>query len=209
MSGPRLLKTLPHVVRHSDIDALLKVCCDDIEHSTNESELAVALRDYSIFELLYATGARISEVSQMILENINFEQSQVKFFGKGSKERIVPIYSVAAEALADYIKRGRPVLGRKNNVKTNFCYLGVQGGVMKPDSMRKMFYKKCERAGVTASISPHSMRHTFASDVLDGGADLRSVQEMLGHASLSTTQIYTHLSAKKLKDTHHTSHPRA
>lgn len=206
MKGPKILKTLPHVVRHNDIENLMKVCMDEIEASESDLDKAKAKRDYAIMELFYATGARISEVSNLKLENINFESGQIKFFGKGMKERIVPIYNIAASALADYIENARGNLLRGNS--SDICFIGNSGRPMSADSIRKMFYKKCEAAGVSSEISPHAMRHTFATDVLDGGADLRSVQEMLGHASLSTTQIYTHLSAKKLKDVHAQAHPR-
>lgn len=206
MKGPKILKTLPHVVRHNDIENLMKVCMDEIEASESDVDKAKAKRDYAIMELFYATGARISEVANLKLENINFESGQIKFFGKGMKERIVPIYNIAASALADYIENARVNLLRGNS--SDICFIGNSGRPMSADSIRKMFYKKCEAAGVSSEISPHAMRHTFATDVLDGGADLRSVQEMLGHASLSTTQIYTHLSAKKLKDVHAQAHPR-
>lgn len=210
MSGPKIIKTLPHVVRHNDIENLMKVCTDDIENANSDFSCACAKRDYAIIEFLYATGARISEVSGLEIDNINFDSGEVKLFGKGKKERIVPIYNIALEALFEYIENARPILIKKskNDIK-NYCFIGNSSKLMSADTIRKMFYKKCERAGISSKISPHSMRHTFATDVLDGGADLRSVQEMLGHASLSTTQIYTHLSAKKLKDVHSQAHPRA
>lgn len=209
MKGPKILKTLPHVVRHRDIDNLMKLSTDEIEQSEDEFRRAVAIRDYAIMELFYATGARISEVSGLRVEDINFDMGQVKFFGKGKKERIVPIYNIAESALDDYIKNARPILSQKSSAADDgICFLGNSGKAMSADSIRKMFYKKCELAGISSDISPHSLRHTFATDVLDGGADLRSVQEMLGHSSLSTTQIYTHLSAKKLKDVHSQAHPR-
>lgn len=208
MKGPKILKTLPHVVRHNDIDNLMKLCMDDIEAASEDTK-PYAIRDYAIMEILYATGARISELANLELEYIDFDLGQIKFFGKGKKERIVPIYNIAAEALYDYIENARPILISKCKTPSNNCFLGNSGKPMSSDSMRKMFYKKCAAAGISSEISPHAMRHTFATDVLDGGADLRTVQEMLGHASLSTTQIYTHLSAKKLKDTHSQAHPRA
>lgn len=207
MKSPKLHKTLPHVVLHDDLNALITQCNTDIEDAQNKVDKAVAYRDYAILELLYATGARISEVANLELENLDFYSGQIKFFGKGKKERIVPAHNVALNALRVYIDEHRALLLKKNTHK-NFVFLGKQGGQMSADSMRKMFYQKCRNAGISSNISPHSMRHTFASDVLEGGADLRSVQEMLGHASLSTTQIYTHLSAKKLKDTHSLAHPR-
>lgn len=210
MSGPKILKTLPHVVRHNDMDKIMKFCMSEVENATDDHKLAIAKRDYAIFELLYASGARISEVANLELENINFDSGQVRLFGKGKKERIVPLYSIVLNALYVYIDTSRAELisHNKSENTNNLCFISNTGHAMSADNMRKMFYKKCEQAGVSQKISPHAMRHTFATDVLDGGADLRSVQEMLGHASLSTTQIYTHLSAKRLKDVHHQAHPR-
>lgn len=209
MKAPKILKTLPHMVVHSDMNKLLLYVKKDIDKQKDTTKKASAIRDYAIIELLYATGARISEVSNLKIADIDFYQSQIKFFGKGMKERIVPIYDIALNALKTYIKEARPFLVDSRKIRSKgICFLGNRGGQMSADMMRKMFYAKKDKAGISSNISPHSVRHTFASAVLDGGADLRSVQEMLGHASLSTTQIYTHLTAKKLKDVHSISHPR-
>lgn len=209
ISGPKILKSLPHIVRHNEMGQLLDYCKHQIQESENVKQKAKSQRDYTIIELLYATGARISEVAGLEIENINFELGQIKFFGKGMKERIVPVYKVALDSLDCYISSYRAILANINhNDCNNLCFLGNSGKPMSADSMRKMFYKKCVEAGISSKISPHAIRHTFATDVLDGGADLRSVQEMLGHSSLSTTQIYTHLSTKKLKDVHSQAHPR-
>lgn len=186
----------------------MKACQDQIDQAQDSVSKAVAQRDYAIFELLYATGARISEVAALLIDDVSFESGQVKFFGKGKKERIVPIYSICLTSLSDYLEQARPILVNQHHKLDNF-FLSVKGLHFSADSMRKMFYKKCNAAGVSGAISPHCLRHTFATDVLDGGADLRSVQEMLGHSSLSTTQIYTHLSAQKLKSSHLQAHPRA
>ena len=207
ISGPKLLKTLPHVVRHEDIDKLLNFCKTNFNNENDNQKKACAIRDWAILELLYATGARISEVSGLTLDNILFEKNQVKFFGKGSKERYVPFHNEASKILQNYVYNFRPILNSKGR-DNKYCFLGVRGSKMSADSMRKMFYSTCQNAGITADISPHTLRHTFATDVLDGGANLRSVQEMLGHSSLSTTQIYTHLSSKKLQDVHKLAHPR-
>lgn len=211
MSGPKILKTLPHVVRHDDMDKLLNQCEDDVNTAKNQIDKDIAIRDYAIMELFYATGARISEISDLTLDRISFDSGLIKFFGKGKKERIVPVYNIALDILKNYIEQSRNNIlnysGQENLCE--YCFVGKRGKQMSADSIRKMFYAKCSKAGISSDISPHSMRHTFATDVLDGGADLRSVQEMLGHASLSTTQIYTHLSAKKLKDVHGQAHPRA
>lgn len=197
MQGPKLRKHLPQVVRHDDMDRLIDVCHQEIDEAENKE---IPIRDLAIIELMYATGARISEVASLKMKDVDFKLGQVKYFGKGQKERIVPVYPVAIAALSDYIN--------VRNSNSENVFIGARGGDMSADVIRKVFKNKCAKAGISNSVSPHTMRHTFASDVLDGGADLRSVQEMLGHASLSTTQIYTHLSAKKLKDVHTQAHPR-
>lgn len=228
MQGPKLNKTLPAVVRSRDIDNLFAICEKDIADAKkltmdkdnngakSRQKLAQAKRDYAIIELMYATGGRISEIAELTLSHIDSHSNCVKFLGKGNKERIVPLYNLATTALNDYIENHRDILLQNKSSKNSGGTNGISSAVFisntgknySADSIRRMFRDKCNRAGVSENIHPHSMRHTFATDVLDGGADLRSVQEMLGHSSLSTTQIYTHLSTKKLSDVHSQAHPR-
>lgn len=198
--GPKQSKSLPHKVGTEDMDKLLEV---------SDTGTVSGLRNQAILELLYACGARIAEVAALKVGDVNFDSQQVKVMGKGSKERIIPLHSLAIETLRLYLLNARPNLERKAKKPTNALFLSTRGNAMGADAMRKMFKASLREAGLDLSFSPHDMRHTFASDLVEEGADLRSVQEMLGHASLSTTQIYTHLSTGHLKDVHRSAHPRA
>lgn len=202
MQGPRLAKGLPRVIPAADMARILAV------HSGDETPSG--MRDQAILEFLYACGARISEASSLIAADVDFAQKQVKVFGKGSKERILPLHDMAVESMRRYAWLARPELAaaKGGQQAQGRFFLSTRGNPMGPDAMRKMFKSTLAQAGVDPSYTPHDMRHTFATDLLEGGADLRSVQEMLGHASLSTTQIYTHLTAGRLKDIHAKAHPR-
>ena len=142
----------------------------------------------------------------MLARDVDFGLQQIKVMGKGSKERIVPMHRTAARAIRRYLVEGRPLLLAGDD--PGCLFLSDRGKRYSPESIRSMFKRSLAAAGLDASLSPHAMRHSFATDVLSGGADLRSVQEMLGHADLSTTQVYTHVSAERLKDVHHQAHPR-
>lgn len=206
VSGPKLPKHLPHVLSASDIDALF----EDLEQAEQDldgsQQSAVALRNKALFEFMYATGARVSEVSGVRVTDIQWDRGQVLLFGKGSKERIVPLHNECLVALREYCEKGRPSLQIRPSVTQVF--LSMRGNPLSTGSIRKVFKDEMARLGLDESLSPHAMRHTFATDLLDGGADLRSVQELLGHASLSTTQIYTHLTPERLKAVHEQAHPR-
>jgi integrase/recombinase XerD len=198
LQGPKIAKSLPTVISANDMERLLSVYRDGRKPDE--------LRNQAILEFLYACGARISEASGLLLSNVDFDGHQVKVLGKGNKERIVPLHDTAVAAMRAYYWHGRPeLLGEKT---CEYFFVSTRGNRMSADAMRKMFKKTLTLAGLDSSISPHDMRHTFATDLVEGGADLRSVQEMLGHASLSTTQIYTHLSVTHLKESHHQAHPR-
>ena len=201
MQGPRSGKSLPRVIPPSDMAAILGVHAQD--------ETPAGLRNQAILEFLYACGARISEASTLLSSNVDFASKNVKVLGKGSKERIIPIHDVALDSLRRYAWLARPELAVKgeDGAQGRF-FLSTRGNPMGPDAMRKMFKAVLLEAGVDPAYTPHDMRHSFATDLLEGGADLRSVQEMLGHASLSTTQIYTHLTPGRLKDVHTRAHPR-
>ena len=206
VSGPKLPKHLPHVLSASDIDALFADLELPQEQFENGEVDAVALRNKALFEFMYATGARVSEVSRITLENIQWGSGQALLFGKGSKERIVPLHEQCLLALREYCEKGRPLLSFRPSVTQVF--LSTRGNPLSTGAIRKIFKDEMARLGLDESLSPHAMRHTFATDFLDGGADLRSVQELLGHASLSTTQIYTHLTPERLKAVHSQAHPR-
>ncbi len=204
--GPKTDKHLPHVLRPRDMVRLLTVhsACD-MRGNAREQSLT-DMRDQAILEFLYACGARISEASGLLVGNIDFDRGQARLFGKGSKERIVPLHDLAVSSLRRYALVARPKL--LDGKECPYFFVSTRGNQMKTDAMRKMFKATVREAGLDDSLSPHDMRHTFATDLLNGGADLRSVQEMLGHARLSTTQVYTHLSAERLKQVHDQAFPR-
>lgn len=200
-------KVLPHRISAKEMVRILSIWGPvDLEGSPRQQS-AVDLRNQAILEFLYACGARITEASELRLENVNFHEGYVRVFGKGSKERIIPIHDVALHSLQAYLNAGRERL-LAGHAPNEFFFVSTRGNQMGTDAMRKMFKDTLAQAGVNGSYSPHDMRHTFASDLLDGGADLRSVQEMLGHVSLSTTQIYTHLTPGRMKSVHSKAHPR-
>ena len=167
----------------------------------------VALRDRALLELLYATGARVSEAVQLDVDDLaNGDVLRVR--GKGSKERIVPVGSYARAALEAYLTRGRPELSRRGAASPRL-FLGARGAPLSRQSAWLVIRHAADRAQLSAHVSPHTLRHSFATHLLQGGADVRVVQELLGHASVATTQIYTHVSVDALRDVYATSHPRA
>jgi integrase/recombinase XerD len=165
------------------------------------------MRNKAILELLYATGARVSEVVAIQLDWINLEYNYVKCRGKGSKERIVPLGTKAVEAIQNYLKFARPKI--KNSQDSTYLFLSRAGKPLRRENVWVIVKKCALKAGILGHISPHKLRHSFATHLLENGADLRSVQEMLGHVNISTTQIYTHVSKQHLKDIHRQYHPRA
>ncbi|MEG0375118.1 MAG: tyrosine recombinase [Raoultibacter sp.] len=207
LQGPRQPRALPYTIQPADMAKILCVYSGkDIAGNTREQS-PVDMRNQAILELFYACGARVAEASGLLLSNVDLDHNQVKLIGKGNKERIVPIHQLAVSSMTRYYYFGRPKLLRDHQCEHFF--VSTRGNQMGTDAMRKMFKATMRLAGVDETLSPHAMRHTFATDILRGGADLRSVQEMLGHASLSTTQIYTHLSPERLKEVHGQAHPRS
>ena len=207
LSGPKQSRHLPHVLKAEEMERLLAVH-GPVDALGNAREQSLSdIRDQAILELLYACGARISEVASINVNDVDFSSQLVRLFGKGSKERIVPLHDICARSLKRYLEEARPqLLGSKD---TSRMFVSTRGNPMSADALRVMFKRTVRQAGLDERLSPHDMRHTFATDLLQGDADLRSVQEMLGHASLSTTQIYTHLSSSRLKEAHQLAHPRA
>lgn len=202
LQGPKKPSRMPHHLSQDDIERILSYH----DGSDEEGPSDEAIRDHALLELLYACGLRVSEASSLELGNVDFHQGQVKVMGKGSKERIIPIHETAMEAMRLYIKEARPkLLGDRTS---KYLFVTKRSLRYPEDSIRRMFKRILKDLGLDLSISPHSMRHSFATDVLVGGADLRSVQEMLGHSSLSTTQIYTHVTSERMADVHHQAHPR-
>ena len=199
VSSPKLTRTLPHTMSDEEASRLLSTC---------SGPEPVDLRDRAFLELLYASGARISEAAGLRLGDVDFAQRQVTLFGKGSKERIVPLYDRALESFRAYLDRGRGALLRPGR-STDAVFVSTRGNPMSADALRARFERRVAEAGLDAGLTPHAMRHTFATELLSGGADLRSVQELLGHESLSTTQVYTHLSVDRLREAARSAHPRA
>lgn len=203
LASPKLSKTLPRTMSDADVRLVLETC----DPSTTEG-----LRDGALIELMYATGARISEVSRLDVGDIDFGQAQVRLFGKGSKERVVPLYGHALDVVRRYMAEARPLLAARrkvpDNERTRALFVSTRGNRMSADALRSCFERHIKLAGIEADVTPHAMRHTYATELLSGGADLRSVQELLGHESLATTQIYTHLSVERLKEATRQAHPR-
>lgn len=206
LQGAKQAQTLPKTISHEDMQRLLSVYASEEEL---ERDRAVALRNQAVLELLYACGLRVSEVEGLTLDRLHLDQGYVSVVGKGNKERRVPIYHKAVSALRRYLEESRSELAAHSKCATNVCFLSTRGNPLSTAAIRTIFKQALALAGLDPSLSPHAMRHSFASDLLVGGADLRSVQEMLGHSSLSTTQIYTHLSPEHLKQVQQQAHPRS
>jgi integrase/recombinase XerD len=197
LSIPKLPLRLPEVLAPSEVERLLAQ--PDTSH-------ARGLRDRAMLELLYATGLRVSELVALRIVSVNLEAGYVRTIGKGSKERMIPIGAKALEALNLYLADGRPgLLGRRTS---SFLFLNPWANPLSRQGFWKMIKRYARQAKIQKAITPHILRHSFASHLLDFGADLRSVQAMLGHADISTTQIYTHVSREKLKQVHAKHHPR-
>lgn len=197
LSAPKLPSRLPKTIQDEALAALL---------AAPDTATPVGLRDRVVLELLYATGIRVSELSGLDLADVDSAQGQLRVFGKGSKERIVPLHKMALGALAQYLHDGRPALLKAPN---DALLLSTRGNRLSQDAIRKLMKRYLAETGAALSVSPHTLRHTFATHLVEGGADLRSVQELLGHVALSTTQIYTHVGKRRLKDVHEDAHPRA
>jgi integrase/recombinase XerD len=198
LSAPRRSRKLPQVLTRGEVEKLL---------SQPDGTEPHALRDRALLELMYASGLRASEAIGLELGDIDLEERILRARGKGSKERIVPIGQAAVRAVSIYLERGRPKLV-KNRPEVHL-FVNFRGGQLTRQGLYKIVRRHATSAGLADRMSPHTLRHTFATHLLAGGCDLRSVQEMLGHADVSTTQLYTHLSSDRLKDVYFKAHPRA
>ena len=202
---PAPAKRLPKALPLSDVEAILE--------AAGAPGTTLALRDRALLEVLYGTGARISEAVGLDVDDLDETEGTVLLRGKGGKERLVPIGSYAREAVAAYLVRGRPELAstRASTRSTTggALFLNAQGGRLSRQSAWTVLVKAADRAGVTRDVSPHTLRHSFATHLLDGGADVRVVQELLGHASVTTTQVYTLVTVDNLREVFATAHPRA
>jgi len=198
ISISRQSQKLPHVLDIPEIEKML----EQPDVSTK-----LGSRDRALLEFLYATGARVSEATALSLNDLFLAQHFVRIFGKGAKERLVPIGEIAITWLNNYLNEARPQLARKRRTQGK-VFLNNRGGKISRMGVWLVLRRHVEAAGITKPASPHTLRHSFATHMLEGGADLRAVQEMLGHANLGTTQIYTHLDRAYLKEVHRQFHPR-
>lgn len=193
-------RRLPKALPLSDVEAILS--------AASAGGTTLAQRDAALLEFLYGTGARISEAVGLDVDDLDLEQGAVRLLGKGSKERIVPVGSYAKAACASYLTRSRPALAASGKAGPA-VFLNARGGRLSRQSAWAVLARAAERAGVSTAVSPHTLRHSFATHLLDGGADIRVVQELLGHASVTTTQVYTLVTVERLREVYATAHPRA
>ena len=198
LGTPKVPAALPKALSIEQVEALLGAVAGDAP---------LALRDRALLETLYAAGLRVSEATGMDVDDLDLEDGTVRAFGKGAKERLVPIGRSARRALEAYLVRGRPALARSRSGPALF--LNAQGTRLTRQGCWKILRRHARHAGLEAEVSPHVLRHSFATHLLAGGADIRSVQELLGHASLATTQVYTRVSAERLREVYLRAHPRA
>jgi integrase/recombinase XerD len=198
VDSPKNWFNLPHTLNKKDVELLLEK--PDI---TNP----LGFRDKTMLELLYATGLRVSELVSLNLKQINLERGYLIAFGKGAKERVVPLGDVAKVWLKDYLKIARLILIQGTN--SDFVFINRSGNKLTRQGFWKILKKYALLTGIKKTITPHTLRHSFATHLLEGGADLRSVQVMLGHVDISTTQIYTHITVDRLKKIHKEYHPRS
>jgi integrase/recombinase XerD len=198
LSTPRRSRKLPHVLTRGEVEELL---------AQPRGTEPAALRDRALLEVMYACGLRASEAIGLELMDVDTDDGVLRARGKGSKERVVPIGQAALKALRTYLERGRPKLVK--GAPEAHLFVNFRGGHLTRQGLYKIVRRHAQTAGLADRMSPHTLRHTFATHLLAGGCDLRSVQEMLGHADVSTTQLYTHLSSERLKDVYFRAHPRA
>lgn len=197
VESPKLWRRLPEVLDQKEMELLL---------DQPKGDAPLSLRDKAILEFMYATGVRISELISLKRSHLLFEIGCVRIFGKGGKERIVPVGEIAILSTQKYLEDSRPKLAHSKS--GDFLFLNFRGDRLTRMGVWKIIRKHVLKAGIKKKITPHTIRHSFATHLLEGGADLRAVQEMLGHADISTTQIYTHVDREYLKEVHRTCHPR-
>lgn len=198
LESPKLEKRLPKVLTIKQVELLL---------NQPDNSTSAGLRDRAMLELLYATGIRVSELVYLDVNDVNMDMGYIRCTGKGSKERIIPLGSMAVKSLREFLANGRGRLVRDREEKALF--VNHHGRRLTRQGFWKIVKKYAEDAKIATEITPHTLRHSFATHLLENGADLRSVQEMLGHADISTTQIYTHLTKGRLKEVYAKTHPRA
>ena len=197
MLSPKIEKYLPETLNEPEVKNLLESI------ATNKP---LGKQDRAILELLYASGLRISELVNSRLENLNLENGFIRVTGKGNKTRVVPVGKSALAAIENYLTTERPELVKPKT--SSEIFLSIRGGKLTTQRVWQIIKKRAEEAGLDTNVYPHLMRHSFATHLLSNGADLRVIQELLGHADISTTQIYTHVDQKRLKNIHKQFHPR-
>ncbi|HEV7148163.1 MAG TPA: site-specific tyrosine recombinase XerD [Pedococcus sp.] len=200
VSPPKPAARLPKAISVDEVERLLA--------AASVGDTPASLRDRALLEVLYGAGARISEAVGLDIDDIDGQEGVVRLLGKGTKERLVPLGSYAADALGAYLVRGRPAMAAKGK-GSPAVFLNQRGSRLSRQSAWSVMRAAAERAGLTGHLSPHTLRHSFATHLLDGGADVRVVQELLGHASVTTTQIYTLVTVQRLREVYAQSHPRA
>lgn len=198
IESPARWQKLPKFLTLSDVDALL---------AQPDKKTDLGSRDHAIIQLLYASGLRISELASLTLERLNLQQGFVIIIGKGSKERLVPVGRAALEAINEYLEFSRPNLVKRG--LNDFVFVSERGDGLSRQRLWEIIKANAKRSGIKINVMPHMLRHSFATHLLERGADLRSVQMMLGHADIATTQIYTHVTKKHLQDLYKKFHPRA
>lgn len=197
---PKVPKSLPRFLNTDEAKALVE---------SPELYDVLAIRDRAILELLYSSGLRVSELTSLKLDSVSLENEIIKVKGKGGKERIVPFGQKAKAALMEYLDRRRELLSGKKLIESDYLFLNYKGEPITSRSIDRIVKKYRTKAGLSKKVSPHILRHSFATHLLEGGADLRVIQELLGHSSLSTTQNYTHISVDRLMEVYKRAHPRA
>jgi len=203
LATPKGHRTLPEVLSISDAT----VAMDSLATRVAEEESATSIRDCAILEVLYASGARVSELCGLDLDDIDYQRNTILVLGKGNKERTIPLGNPAMKALNNWIKNARSEMA--NGASGEAVFLGVRGKRIDQRTVRTVVYEALEALEGAQRLGPHALRHSAATHLLEGGADLRTVQEILGHASLATTQIYTHVSTERLQKAFKQAHPRA
>jgi integrase/recombinase XerD len=198
LESPRVARKLPDFLTRDEVTRLL---------DAPDASKPLFWRDRAILELLYASGLRVSELVDLPLSGLDLDEAWATVFGKGSRERLVPIGAPAVRTLERYLREVRPRLDKGRG--QGRVYLNARGNPMRRESIWKLVKDSAKRAGIAKNVSPHTLRHTFATHLVEGGADLAAVQELLGHVDISTTQIYTHVDREYLRDVHRRFHPRS